>query len=548
MNEKCFCHLNGYRVKDSVARQQIEQIGITPQMYGAIGNGEADDTERINAMFNDIQDGDTVFFPSGTYRVSKRNGITISETGLPRYSCIRVNGKNNIKIVLSPGAKIKCDLVTETTQVGIFYFNDCNNIEITGGSIIGELDIHGSEEVNSGINGIEIRYCNNIYINDMTITNCLGDGILVAPNTSTGQPLENIIIENCKIYDCDRNGITYEGVHNGIIRDCVIYNITGHSPKAGIDLESEWKQNTNNLHNQDILITGCNIYNCDKAVIHSTESYDTLISNCNFNSLSVIQSGTSKGDLKIINSKLGKFAYCYKVDVENCDIEGVNSSSVSEGETAKGYFKNCNIKVKKYSNNAPIEIYSNGDSMMFENCVFLNENPEFTSSTFFVSKKSNYTKPYTLRFMGCTIYVWDNIKMFEAGSGVTKLLELIKCNFIYKTKEVIRPLLLAQLSFFKMIDCVIHCEEMLSGMSADVGVTHGLLSIRHIDENSIHIIAGNKIICLGTLKSFVTFKNGMDLGQTFLFNNISSIDNICNNTTSGTLLSYGNVDLSTLSQ
>ena len=50
------------------ARKNIEaaqEIYVTPQMYGAVCDGETDDTEALRAMFDAVPNGSTILFPSG---------------------------------------------------------------------------------------------------------------------------------------------------------------------------------------------------------------------------------------------------------------------------------------------------------------------------------------------------------------------------------------------------------------------------------------------------------------------------------------------------
>lgn len=53
----------------------VAKLHVTPQMFGAIGDGEADDTEAVQAAINY---GFDVFFPAGTYYVS--SSITVAES------------------------------------------------------------------------------------------------------------------------------------------------------------------------------------------------------------------------------------------------------------------------------------------------------------------------------------------------------------------------------------------------------------------------------------------------------------------------------------
>ncbi len=556
-----------YSLQGKVNQYPTDVISV--ESWGVVGDGETDVTDKLNAMFESLKGGETVYFPDGIYKVSAQSEMWFNS----RYHAIKIQNKDNVKVVLSPNAIIKCEKVDFTpTQVGIFFVWNCNNFEITGGAIDGgwksettnnyDFPKNGTE-IGSGMNGVEVRNGDRVYIHDMTLYNCYGDGLFISPfykgknsTTEPGNAIQGGVIDNCYVHNCARNGIAVEGTENFIVRNCLIHSIKGHNAELGIDLECEFKPSSDGIRrlNKNCLIENCTIYDCPgRAVSVSTGSQDTTISNCNFYSCTISQAPSEEvGNLKIINTKFGTMALSYKSVVENCELETVSLQSVTEG-SANGLFKNCIIKGVKNTNYAIISTSSNGDKVSFDGCVFLNENPEFSGATNFVNRTEGGASPYELTFNKCTFYLWDNLRLFEAGNDYTKKIELLGCNFFYRTTQPIRPMVYVKMNFFKMLDCVIHCEDMLQGMSTDLGVTYGLISVKQTDANSVHIIVGNKIINNGMLKSFVTFgtetidgvKTPADRGTTYLINNVCNIENTVSNEATGTLKSNGNVDLTT---
>lgn len=280
MNEKCFCHLNGYRVKDSVARQQIEQIGITPQMFGAVGNGIHDDSSSLYALFDNITDNTTVVFPKGHYVIKSfpedfdgRMNCTV-KNGLRSWFLSVVN-KKNVTIDLN-------DSIIELKVMGclpsgygfpnyeLFNFVDCENFVIKNGTIIGDRTTHFYETPdiqNTGAThewGCGISIASSGYyerdksnpvqsvVGNQTGFNCsghifnlkiydfIGDGITVKNGMSEGE----INIENCEIYKCRRQGISIGDSDVVIINNCHIHHIgvecdgiIGTAPMLGIDIE-----------------------------------------------------------------------------------------------------------------------------------------------------------------------------------------------------------------------------------------------------------------------------------------------------------------------
>lgn len=49
--------------------EAVSKIHVTPQMYGAIGDGEADDTDAVQAAFDAVRENGFVLIPEGTYLV-----------------------------------------------------------------------------------------------------------------------------------------------------------------------------------------------------------------------------------------------------------------------------------------------------------------------------------------------------------------------------------------------------------------------------------------------------------------------------------------------
>ena len=75
-----------------------------------------------------------------------------------------------------------------------------SDIEVSGGTIIGDLREAGKSG-ESGM-GIRIQYAQNVYIHDVNIKECRGDGIYIGGN---GSGSTNIRIIDCTIADCSRN-------------------------------------------------------------------------------------------------------------------------------------------------------------------------------------------------------------------------------------------------------------------------------------------------------------------------------------------------------
>lgn len=539
----------------TINKMVIGTLGyITPQMFGAVGDGETDDTGAINSMFEFLQNGSVAYFPYATYRVSKECGVTLAKN---RWCAIKVENKNNIKIVLSPGAKIKCDVVEgeELTQVGILYVKECDNVEISGGIIEGEGKEHYGNEacnqvLNSGINGLEIRASSNVHIHDMTIHNCFGDGIIVIPFDSESKQLENITTENCTIYDCMRNGISYESIKNGIIRNCTIYNIKNYAPQAGIDLESEWAVHNSELRNQNILIEGCNIYDCgEKAICCSTESYDVTVLNCTSNSNFV--SGNARGDNFLIqNSVFNSIGLSHNCKVENCKC---NTMAVVSYLKDDGEYEAANAEIYKCeflgsALKSTISFGGRKEIAKFKNCImkYLPQNEGLTHRLLSVSGR---ILPVEVVFENCEFYI-ENVSqaLLECSAENFESISFVKCNFYADTETFSRPLIVGYSKYAKIIDCVFDFTKLNNWDSG--GAWDSLFTLRTKDAESLHHFANNKLITKEAetpiIKYFFNFKGC--LGKAYLINNYAPNVADINNPlyVEGELISYGNITSATL--
>ena len=240
---------------------------LTPQMYGAVGDGETDDTAAIQAMFDAAGDGGVVFFPAGTYVVRHSDTKTGED-----YVAVTVRGRHGLRVVLAGGALIK-HKAAGVGRYTMLRFDGCNGVEISGGVIEGDRQSHQAVTTVYGSKGIHIVDSANISVHDMEVREIFGDCIGV---TGATVQCDNVLIDKCTLHDSYRNGITIGGARNSTVRNCHIYGIVGADPQAGIDLEAE-----RGIANADITIDGCRIHDCGKTTIaFSQNGAGTRVRNC----------------------------------------------------------------------------------------------------------------------------------------------------------------------------------------------------------------------------------------------------------------------------
>lgn len=223
---------------------------VTPQMFGAKGDGVTDDT---NALQHAINSSDTIFIPNGVYLIS---GLTISKP-------IRIIGLSKTNTVLKytgvdTALIFKPDIVTTSDE---FLRVEVENIKLVGDG--GKSAIFMNETVHSVFKNILI---NGNFVNGFEMN---GESNLVSrQNTIYNNHFEEITIKNCDygfnifgcISDSHFNLISMMRVEKGVyihgdyntqgINNVTFTNSTIVWSKVGFEI--------NGCHFRNLHISGCN--------------------------------------------------------------------------------------------------------------------------------------------------------------------------------------------------------------------------------------------------------------------------------------------------
>jgi len=143
--------------------------------------------------------------------------------------------KDNVHLILSKDAILKA-LPTGQDQYQIVRIFGKKNVTIEGGTLQGERNEHTGTTGEWGY-GISVQGGENITIKDLKAIDCWGDGINLQFISSTINIPENIIIENVKCLNNRRQGMSIEGLINGVIKDSQFSLTNGTAPGTGVDIE-----------------------------------------------------------------------------------------------------------------------------------------------------------------------------------------------------------------------------------------------------------------------------------------------------------------------
>jgi len=188
--------------------------GVSPDAYGAKGDGTTNDTAAIQAAL-DSGAKRIVFRHGGTYIISADLAVHSGQT-IEAYGATirRAPGTNTELNLLSIAGSVNTFITDVTVRGGTW---DGNRPNVT----IPQLENYPTN------NGIRVFWARNVLIEDATIQNCWGGGILAGDGIVLG-----IRIDNCTArYNYD-NGLWFRpGVWDGMISNSRAHGQTYH----GID-------------------------------------------------------------------------------------------------------------------------------------------------------------------------------------------------------------------------------------------------------------------------------------------------------------------------
>lgn len=204
------------------------------------------------------------------------------------------------------------------------------NINISGkGTIVGDKPNHTRNEGEWGM-GIDIRGAVNTSVNGLTIKDCWGDCIYV------GGRSQNVLIENCKLDNGRRQGISVTKADGVTIRKCKITNVSGTNPQYAIDIEPNKRDSVDH-----ILIDNVTVRDCEGGllVVHGEPSKGSVtpwIGNVTIRDCDV--KCKKKYPIRVVR--------CEKVEIDNCTLYAPDGlSAITVSNSAKATIRNNTISV-----------------------------------------------------------------------------------------------------------------------------------------------------------------------------------------------------------
>lgn len=229
---------------------------VTPDMFGAVGDGATDDTQSFIKMLE--ANPKFINLKNKKYKVSSK--LTVNFETRIEFGEIISDEIDYIIVIDSDNVVLDGIKLSNATYCGV-YSHDCNNISIVNCTI---TNIRTEDEV---CRGIYLERCYNVTIENTTIGNiiCPNDGVCIhlLDESDSKQIATGNVIKNCRFYNATKRhlklqqGVTVENCDFKETEEVVCTN------------------ETISIFSSNIKVVGCN-FNVDCPVIITLGAINTL--------------------------------------------------------------------------------------------------------------------------------------------------------------------------------------------------------------------------------------------------------------------------------
>lgn len=298
----------------------IEQFGVTPQMFGAVGDGVHDDTESIQSAIDYLPNGGILYFPIGKYVVS--SGLSVSHKRIHIYGKIITDDFSHLSgsTILWNGPE-NSTILTSISPISI------SNLIIDGNSTItsNTPSIMGSED------------------GSPTTFIVTKEGIVGIDTQGSQGLLDKVYVLRCSSIGFKVN--TYNRLSNCVAKSC------------GFGYELTW----------DNQLTQCKAVQCQVSIHYKHSSTNVVegfrSDGCTKNVLLFEESCVSEVVTGLVADQCGECGINIKGTLTGCDIQGVlhRCSQMSRNIGIDSIYDNpevCSaVHIQSYCESLKINVY-----------------------------------------------------------------------------------------------------------------------------------------------------------------------------------------------
>lgn len=172
--------------KLAIIERDSKKDYVTPEMFGAVGDGVADDTAAIQAMFDAVKNGSGIVFPRGIYKINGR---------------VTIKNVSNI-VIENSGVFMPADGVTPL--IGTLSLYNVQNAEIINLKMDGNVDNVPAAGGTGSESLMRLENCQNIHFVNLEIKHTNQCGV-------TGEGNKNVTFDNAVFEDIGEHCFYFGG-------------------------------------------------------------------------------------------------------------------------------------------------------------------------------------------------------------------------------------------------------------------------------------------------------------------------------------------------
>ena len=215
---------------------------INVRNAGAKGDGVHNDTAAFQAAINALpSSGGTIAVPAGNYMIDALKSI---------------NMRSHTRIKMDPLAQLIA-IPNSSQRYYVIKAWRVNNIEITGGAIVGDRVKHYGSTGEWGM-GIDILASAKVFVHDTKVSRCWGDGLYIGAIGPAGSAVSStdVTVSHVTSTDNRRQGMSFGPVQRVYVVNSTFSDTNGTAPQGGIDIEPSTQGSAKDIRVVSSTMTG----------------------------------------------------------------------------------------------------------------------------------------------------------------------------------------------------------------------------------------------------------------------------------------------------